>query len=267
MKSKLLSVLLLISLLFSCTTPKDVLYFQGLDSLTKEQLAQMDQIYSSRIALNDLLSITVSAWDPTIVVPFNPPSTYRLTPGDMELNPSEYAPTYLVDSDGTITFPVIGKVQAAGLSKEELVNNLQSKISHYVKDPIVTVYIVNYKITFMGEVSRPGAMTVKNEKISLIDALGQAGDLTINANRKNILIIRDNNGVKEYGRVDLTDPAVFASPYYYLRQNDVIYVEPNVAKQRNARYSQGQQFSISIFSAIISALSLVTTIVVAAANM
>lgn len=255
---------MLVCLLFSCSTPKDVLYFQGLDSLTKEQLALMNQQYESRIALNDLLSISVSAWDPTVVTPFNPPSTFRLTPGEEELSASEYTPTYLVETDGSINFPILGKIQAAGLTKQELTDELQQKISHYVKDAKVNMHIVNYKVTFMGEIARPGSLTIKNEKISIIEAIGQMGDLTINANRTNILIMRNNNGEREYGRVDLTDPAIFASPYFYLRQNDVIYIEPNIAKQRNAGYSQGQQFSISIFSAIISALSLVTTIVLAA---
>ncbi len=265
MRIKLVSAsVMLICLLVSCSTPKDVLYFQGLESMTKEQLAQMDQSYDSRIALNDLLTITVSAWDPTVVTPFNPPTTYHTTPGEQEITAAEYRPTYLVNSDGTINFPVLGKVQAAGLSKQELSDNLQKQISHYVKDAIVNIQIVNYRVTFMGEVARPGGLTIKNEKLSIIEAIGQMGDLTINANRTNILIIRDNNGEKEYGRVDITDPAIFASPYYYLRQNDIVYIEPNKAKQKNARYSQGQQFTISIFSAVISALSLVSTIVLAA---
>ncbi|MDR0430039.1 MAG: polysaccharide biosynthesis/export family protein [Tannerellaceae bacterium] len=261
MKLKLLPVILVF--MVSCSAPKDVLYFQGLDKLTKEQLSQLNQTYSSRIVHNDILSITVSSWDPTVVTPFNPPLTTRLAPGIAEVSPTEHLPTYLVDSDGTITFPVLGKVQAAGLSKQELADNLKEKISRYAKDVSVNINIVNYKVTLTGEVARPGALSVRNEKISIIDAIGQSGDLTINGNRTNILVIRDNNGVKEFGRVDLTNPAIFASPYYYLRQNDVVYVEPNKAKQKNATYSQGQQFSISIFSAVISALSLITTIVVA----
>lgn len=264
MNIKLLSAILL-TFLLSCSTPKDVLYFQGLDDLSTEQITQLNQTYLSRIVTNDILAISVSFWDATAVLPFNPPSTSRLTPGIGEVSPTEYLPTYLVDTDGTITFPVLGKVQAAGLSKQELVDSLKAKIAHYIEgDVSVNVSIINYKVTLMGEVARPSALTIRNEKISIIDAIGQCGDLTINGNRKNILIIRDDNGVKEFGRVDLTDPAVFASPYYYLRQNDIVYIEPNKAKQKNARYSQGQQFTISIFSAVVSALSLIGTIVIAA---
>jgi polysaccharide export outer membrane protein len=263
MKSKLISALLL-TFLLSCSAPKDVLYFQGLDHFTHEQLAQLNQSYSSRIVANDILAISVSFWDATAILPFNPPSINRIMPGTAEVTPAEFLPTYLVDADGSITFPVVGKVQAAGLSKQELVDSLKEKIAHYIEgDVSVTVTITNYKVTLMGEVARPGALNVRNEKISIIDAIGQCGDLTINGNRKNILVIRDNNGVKEFGRIDLTDPAIFASPYYYLRQNDMIYIEPNSAKQRNARYSQAQSYNVTVFSTILSTISVVSTVVLA----
>jgi polysaccharide export outer membrane protein len=263
MNSKLITALLL-TFLLSCSTPKDVLYFQGLDNLTHEQLAQLNQTYSSRIEANDILAISVSFWDATAILPFNPPTINRLTPGTTEVTPAEFLPTYLVDTDGSITFPVVGTVQAAGLSKQELIDSLKEKIAHYINgDVSVTISILNYKVTLMGEVARPSALTIRNEKISIIDAIGQCGDLTINGNRKNILIIRDNNGEKVFGRVDLTDPAIFASPYYYLRQNDVVYIEPNKAKQRNARYSQAQSYNVTVFSTILSTVSVISTVVLA----
>jgi polysaccharide export outer membrane protein len=263
MNSKLIAAFLL-TFLLSCSAPKDVLYFQGLDHLTHEQLTQLNQTYSSRIVANDILAISVSFWDATAILPFNPPSINRITPGIAEVTPAEFLPTYLVDADGAITFPVIGKVQAAGLSKQELVDSLKEKIARYIEgDVSITVNITNYKVTLMGEVARPGALNVRNEKLSIIDAIGQCGDLTINGNRKNILIIRDNNGVKEFGRVDLTSPALFASPYYYLRQNDMVYIEPNKAKQKNARYSQAQSYNVTVFSTILSTVSVISTVVLA----
>jgi polysaccharide export outer membrane protein len=263
MNNKLISALLL-TFLLSCSTPKDVLYFQGLDNFTQEQLTRLNQTYSSKITANDILAISVSFWDATAVLPFNPPSVNRIVPGMAEVTPTEYLPTYLVDADGSISFPVIGKVQAAGLSKQELIESLKEKIGRYIEgDVSITVSITNYRVTLMGELIRPGALTIRNEKISIIDAIGQCGDLTINGNRKNILVIRDNNGVKEFGRVDLTDPAIFASPYYYLRQNDVVYVEPNKAKQRNARYSQAQSYNVTVFSTILSTVSVISTVVLA----
>ncbi|MDR1936963.1 MAG: polysaccharide export protein [Tannerellaceae bacterium] len=263
MKIKLLSAAGLIFLLASCGTPKDVLYFQGIDSLTKEQIAQMEQTYTSRICPDDLLTITVTGWDPTVITPFNPPVWAYASQGEIAVTSESQLHTYLVDNDGNITFPVVGKVHAAGLSKQELTARLQQEISHYAKDALVNVQIINYRVTVMGEVVRPGALYVRNERLTILDAIGQMGDLTINANRKNILIIRDNEGAKEFGRVDLTDPAVFASPYYYLRQNDLVYVEPNKPKQRNYNVTQSQTFTISIVSTLLTTVSVITTVLVA----
>lgn len=264
MKVKLLSVVVLFALLLgSCSVPKDVVYFQGVDKLTPEQLEQMNQNYSSKIYPDDLLTITVTGWDPSVLTPFNPPVYAFAAQGEEKVQSSQQLQTYLVAKDGTISFPVVGKVQAAGLSKQELAENLRQQIDKYAKDVNVNVQIVNFKVTVMGEVARPGAVSIKNDRVSILDILGSVGDVTINANRKNILVVRDTNGVKEFGRLDMTDPAIFASPYFYLRQNDVVYVEPNDAKKRNARYSQAQQYSITVFSSILSAVSVITTVILA----
>ena len=154
-------------------------------------------------------------------------------------------------------------MHAAGLTKAELIDALQTRIREYVDGAMVHVQIVNFKITILGEVSRPGSVNIRNDRVSILDALGMVGDLTINANRKNILIVRDNNGRKEYGRLDVTNPEIFASPYFYLKQNDVVYVEPNNAKKRNANYSSAQQYTLTIISTILTAASVITTVVVA----
>ena len=263
MKNKLVLFVCVLSLLVSCKVPKDVTYFQGIDSLSPERMKTMVQEYSTTICDDDLLTITVTAWDPVAVTPFNPPPFAYLIPGETDIAAAQQLHTYLVDNDGYINFPVIGRMKASGLSKRELSDNLQKEIALFVKEPIVDIQIVNFRITLMGEVARIGRYTIPNNRISIIDAIGQAGDLTINANRKNILIIRTNDNVPEYGRVDLTDPAIFTSPYYYLKQNDIVYVEPNNAKKRNANYSSAQQYSITVFSAILSTVSLITTSVIA----
>lgn len=264
MKVKLLSVVVLFALLLgSCSVPKDVVYFQGVDKLTPEQMEQMAKNYDTKICQDDLLSISVAAWDPTVVTPFNPPVYSYAAQGEEPIMSSESLYTYLVDKEGNITFPVLGKVHVVGLNKQELSEELEKRISKYVQDPLVTVRITNFKVMVLGEVARPGGLSVKSDRISILDAIGYSGDLTINGNRNNVLVIRDINGKKEYGRIDLTDPAVFTSPYYYLRQNDVVYVEPNDAKKRNARYSQAQQYSITVFSSILSAVSVITTVILA----
>lgn len=259
----LLSVVLFAFLLGACSVPKDVLYFQGVDTLKPEQLERMSQSYNTTIVQDDLLSITVTAWDPTVVTPFNPPVYSYAQQGEQPFVASQAMYTYLVDKEGYINFPVIGKIKVDGLTKQELSSLLQDKISKYVKDPLVNVQITNFKVMVMGEVTRPGGLSVKNDRITILDAIGYSGDLTINADRKNILVIRDNNGQKEFGRLDITQPDIFASPYFYLQQNDVVYVEPNVAKQKNARYSQAQQYNITVFSSILSAVSVITTVILA----
>ncbi len=263
MRFRFAAAVLFIALMGACSVPKDVVYFQGVDSLTPEQKAQMSQSYSTKICPDDLLTITVTGWDPTVLTPFNLPTYAYAVQGEEKIEPSEELQTYLVYKDGTINFPIIGKVQASGLSKQELAEKLRVEIDKYASGVNVNVQIVNFKITVMGDVSRPGVVSIKNDRVSVLDVLGSVGDLTINANRKNILVIRDNNGQKEFGRMDLTDPAIFTSPYFYLKQNDVVYVEPNKAKKRNSRYSAAQQYSITVFSSILSAISVITTVVLA----
>lgn len=263
MRLKQILAVMPVALMVACTVPKDVAYFQGIDSVSPEQKAQMTGTYSTKICPDDLLTITVTGWDPTVLTPFNPPTFAYATQGEEKVTLSQQLQTYLVHKDGTINFPVLGKIDVAGLSKQELAEKLRVEIDKYANGVNVNVQIVNFKITVMGEVARPGVVSIKNDRISVLDVLGSVGDLTINANRKNILVIRDHDGEKEFGRMDLTDPAIFTSPYYYLKQNDVVYVEPNKAKKRNSRYSAAQQYSITVFSSILSAISVITTVVLA----
>lgn len=254
---------ILLFMLGACSVPKDVTYFQGIDELSAQQMEAMAQVYHTPIAPDDMLTITVTAWDPTVVTPFNPP-TYAysiLVEGESTVQAAQGLYTYLVDREGYIDFPVLGKVKAGGLTKIQLSDQLTKDISQYVENPLVKVSLVNFKVTALGEVNRPGPISVKNDRISILDLLGQAGDVTINANRKNVLVIRDKDGKVEHGRIDLTDPALFASQFYYLQQNDVVYIEPNNAKKRNSRYSQAQQYNISIFSTMFSALSTITSVI------
>lgn len=255
-------------LMCACSAPKDVIYFQGIDELTPEQLTKMSQTYTTKIANDDLLSINVTAWDPAAVTPFNPPVyAYSATPqGEQPIIASQNLYTYLVDQDGNINFPVLGKVHAAGLTRQELAKNMEDMISQYVENPLVNVQLLNFKVTLMGEISRPGSFTIKNDRISVLDAIGMAGDLPLTANRKNILVIRDNNGIKETFRMDITDPAIFTSPGFYLKQNDIVYVEPIKNKQR-ARTSSDRQFTMSLLTSIISSVSIITSMVITIVNL
>lgn len=265
MRLKVVSLSFLILLLASCGTPKDVAYLQGIDDLTAEQLKSMSQAYRTVITKDDILSITVTAWDPNVVTPFNPP-TYAysiIEEGVATVESSPVLYTYSVDYEGNIDFPVLGKVHVQGLTRQELSEKLKKEISGYVENPLVKVQIVNFKVTLLGEVNRPGTISLRSDRMSIFDALGSVGDLTINADRKNILVIREVNGEQIKGRLDITDPTILASPFFYLKQNDFIYVEPNDAKKKNARYSQAQQYSITVFSSILSAISVITTVILA----
>ncbi|MCD8268491.1 MAG: polysaccharide export protein, partial [Parabacteroides sp.] len=249
-----------------CSTPKDVVYFQGIDSLTTGQLETMSQKYITGITYDDLLSISVTAWDPASATPFNPPVFAYSSEGDQPIMASQTLYTYLVDREGYINFPVLGKIYVIGLTRLQLAEKLEEMISKYVENPLVDVQILNFKVTVMGEVNRPGPFSIKNDRMTILDALGTAGDLSITANRKNVLVIRENNGQKEIHRMDLTDPAIFASPGFYLKQNDVVYVEPIKNKQR-ARTSSDRQFTMSLLTSIISSISIITSMVITIVNL
>jgi len=246
-------------LMTACKTPKDVVYLQGIDKLTTEQLNAVEQSYTLRIVKDDLLSISVSAWDPTAVTPFNPPVyAYAATQGEQPVTPSETLYTYLVDQEGNINFPVLGKIHVLGLTRLELADKLEKMIAEYVEGPLVNVQLLNFRITMMGDVARPGTFTIKNDRLSILEAIGLCGDLQLTANRKNILVIRDTNGKRETFRVDITDPEVFNSPAFYLKQNDIVYVEPIDSKIRTRSSSTR---NISVISSVMSTLSLVASMI------
>ena len=205
-----------------------------------------------------MLSITVSAWDPSAVTPFNPPVYAFASQGEEPIVASEAMYNYLVDKEGNIRFPVIGTVHVAGLTKTEISAKLESLISKYVDNPLVNVQLLNFKITLMGDFNRPGTYSIKNDRVSILDAIGMAGDLQMTAKRTNIMVIRENNGKKEVHRMDITSPDIFESPCFYLRQNDVVYVEP-IERKLKTRNSSSQNLSLA--SSIISTLSVVASMI------
>lgn len=262
MEFKVLLFTVLCVLLTACAQPKDVIYFQGVDSLTPEQLEAMSQTYSTKLTYDDMLSITVSNWDPSSVAPFNPPVYAYSVEGEQAFVASQSMFTYLVDKNGDIEFPVLGKIHVAGLTRQELASQLQERISKYVKDkPLVKVDLLNFKVTMMGEFNKPGSYTIKNDRVTILDVIGMAGDLPLTANRKNILVIRENDGKKEIYRLDITDPNIFASPCFYLKQNDVVYAEPIKTKLRS-RTSSDRQFTMSLITSLISSVSVIVAMVI-----
>ncbi|NDW12797.1 polysaccharide export protein [Bacteroides sp. 214] len=260
MKKQLL-LLPFLALLLSCKTAKDVSYLQDIDTNT-EALAKVAAAYSIRITSDDMLSIMVSATNPESVAMFNMPVASVESPGNTSMQSTPIMQTYLVDAEGYIIFPVLGKIKAAGLTKDELSASIAKQITTYVKNPIVTIRLMNFKIGVLGEVNSPGYKSISHERVSVLDAIVMAGDLNIYGQRKNVLLIREGaNGIETH-RFDLTSANIFASPYFYLQQNDVLYVEPNNARKSNSKYSQNAQVNISFIATIVSAISVIVALII-----
>ncbi|WP_455585097.1 polysaccharide biosynthesis/export family protein [Bacteroides sp.] len=263
MKIKTITVAILIVLLTSCKTSNPITYFQDIDQTVSGQLMEENVNYEAKICPDDQLSISVSSIDPNAIAIFNLPLSSYQTPSETNVVTTPVLQTYLVDSEGNINFPVLGKIKVIGKTRREVSAILEEQITAYAKSPLVIVKILNFKVSILGEVNSPGTKVFSGERISILDAISSAGDLTLYGERNNILLIRDINGRKEYQRLNLTSSTLFSSPYYYLQQNDVIYVEPNKARKGNARYSQSAQFNISVASTIVSAISVIASLAIA----
>ncbi len=215
-------------LLFSCTASHKVVYFNDIKDGTYYSSGEQKEV---PIAPHDILSINISSLNKEASDIFN--QTNEAPVGTTAVGYSNSVKGgYLVDPQGNIQLPVLGLIKAAGLTKEELKNSITKQIldKKLLKDPLVDVRFLNYEVTVLGEVGKPTVITVPNEKISMLKAIGMAGDLTIYGIRKNVLLIRDVNGEKITRHVDLTSSDFLSSPYYYLQPNDIVYVQPNKAK-------------------------------------
>jgi polysaccharide export outer membrane protein len=249
--------LFLILLLFSCASRKDLVYYQGIDGISNQEKSSS---YEIKLQPDDLLMIIVSAEDPEIAMPFNLNSVSVQNPGNLDVAIGQQTmQLYLVDASGSIEFPVLGKLKVGGLSRSEVLQMLQQKIGVYIKNPIINLRIMNFKVSVQGEVNAPGTYTVDSERITLIEALSKAKDLTIYGKRDNILIIREIDGIKSYRRVDITKADFINSPFYYLAQNDVVYVEPNKTKINGAAIGPNTGVIISITSILITLITLIIT--------
>ncbi len=240
----------LIFVFFSCANTKKTTYFYGVPD---GPIASTMTIPESIIQKNDILSIVVSDINPEAAEIFNPISPINNDPSSTI---GKDAPVgYLVDTDGDIQFPVLGSIKAQGLTKTQLKQNIIKIIvdKKLLLDPIVSIRFLNFRVTVLGEVGRPTVIPIANEKISLLEALGLAGDLTIYGNRDNVMVIReeiapDKKERRTITRINLNSGELFTSPYYYLQSNDIVYVEPNKAKV--ASTSRASQWLPVIFSGL-----------------
>ena len=243
---------IILILIQSCGSRKDIAYLQDVDN---NKNTDNKYSYEPLLKNDDLLSIIVSADDPEITYPFNIPQiqgNYKVS------SDQDGIKTYLIDSYGFIEYPVIGKIQLAGLTRKEAIEKLTEKVKEYITNPTINLRILNYKISVLGEVKSPGNYPLESERITLLEALSKAGDLTIYGRRNNILVIREKNGIKSFNRIDITKSDFINSEYYFLTQNDVIVVEQNKTKVNSSVIGPNVTAIISATSVLISILILLT---------
>ncbi|MCS3555850.1 MULTISPECIES: polysaccharide biosynthesis/export family protein [unclassified Sphingobacterium] len=247
--------ILVVFLMFfsSCGSRKSMVYFQP-DSTRINTIYEQ---YVPKIQKNDILTVVVTAADPKVTAPFNPLSTMTTTNMSQGVDMA-LRPTYTVNEEGAITLPMLGKVQIAGLTRLEAIEKIRTELSQYIKDPGVNMNFNNFRVSVLGEVARPGSFIMPTERVTVLEALGMAGDLTIRGIRENVTLIREVDGQKTIHRLDLTKQETLNSPYYYLAQNDVIYVEPNKAQINNSKLGANTNIIISIAGLIITVISVLT---------
>lgn len=265
MKLKALSIIgACVLLLSSCSSSKTILpYFTDITEVATGSFDAGE--YSPEIKPDDELLITVTSEVPDASQPYNLPA---INPASRDVITKATSPrqqTYIVDSKGDINFPILGKLHVAGLTCEQLQKQLTDKISADVKDPLVAVSLVNFKVAVAGEVTRPGTVNVNSNRFSVLDALSAVGDLTPYGERSNVLIIREENGKRTFAHLDLNSSETLSSPYFYLKQNDYVYVEPNKVRQSNAKYNQDNAYKLQVIATIVSATSVIASLVIALA--
>ncbi|MBR6539198.1 MAG: polysaccharide biosynthesis/export family protein [Bacteroides sp.] len=245
----------------SCTSYLQVPYLQ--DSSEANALQEVLPLYDAKIMPKDLLTITINTTDPEAAAPFNLTVQSSINAGrTTSLTQQPALQQYLVNNDGNIDFPVLGSLHVGELTKTEAEDLIREKLKPYLREtPIVTVRMANYKISVLGEVAKPGTFTVSNEKVNVLEALAMAGDMTIWGMRNNVKLVReDATGKREIIYLDLNSADIVTSPYYYLQQNDILYVTPNKTKAKNSDIGQSTSLWFSATSILISAITLLVNI-------
>jgi len=249
--------------LSGCSSYKKVPYMQ--DPETVNAYGKEIPLYDAKIMPKDLLSITVNTTDPLAAAPFNltVQSPLNTNVKEMYTTTQPSLQQYLVNNEGEIDFPVLGKLKVGGMTKNEAESMIREKLQPYLKEtPIVTVRMANYKISVLGEVNKPGTFTVSNEKVNVLEALAMAGDMTVYGVRDNVKLIReDAQGKRQIVMLDLTKSDLVLSPYFYLQQNDILYVTPNKTKAKNSDIGNTTSVVISATSILVSIASLIATLV------
>ena len=264
MKKSIIAVFLILTsiALYSCKTQQvELTYF--LDAQDGAKLGGSD--YEIRVVPDDELLITVNSLVPAATAQYNLPLSNPSSREAVTLTSTPKLQTYLVDKSGYIEFPVLGKLKVEGKTTEEIKTELEVEISKTVDKPFVRVQLGNFKVNVIGEVNTPMVIEVKSERFSVLDAIAAAGDLSVFGLRDQVYVIREQDGSKTFHKLDLTDAQIVASPYFYLRQNDVVYVAPNKIRIDNSKYNQNNAYKLTVISTIVSAASVIASLVIALA--
>ena len=252
----------LLAMMTSCSTYKKINYLQDVVPDKAERIAINKGIL---IQPKDMISIVVSSRNPELALIFNlPVISYQAGSESVSGQGSQRLLGYVVDNDGNIDFPVLGLVKAAGLTRWELAKEIKERIieGNYIKDPVVTVEFMNFKISVMGEVTSPGTYNIEGDKITILQALSLAKDLTIFGRRDNVSVIREQDGERVIYQVDLRSASIFESPAYYLQQNDIVYVEPNKVRAGQSTINENNIKSVSLWVSIGSFLTSLAVLIV-----
>ncbi len=263
----LLTLCLGVTLLSSCGSSKEVVYFQDLKPGETE--IRLPEVKTITVRPEDKISIIVNSRDPQLTDLFNLPYVSRqlgqsLSTGNVTVGTSQGVSVYTVNADGEIDFPVLGKIKVAGMKREEIAETIKNRLitENLVKDPVVTVEFSNLCISVLGEVNHPGRFSIDRDRITLLDALSMAGDLTIYGNRYKVMVLRQEGDVQRVYGVNLTSGNhLYTSPAYYLQQNDVVYVEPNEVKARQSTVNGNNVRSTSFWISLASLLTSVAILI------
>ncbi len=244
-------------LLGSCVSHQELMNFQNGELPAAP--VEITNLPASTIQADDILRISVHSFNPLAAQPFNIENTQGQASNAAANNPEILLLNgYLVDADGMINFPVLGKIQVGGLSIEAATDTIRQRLTPYLSDAVVNARFLNFRYTVLGEVNQPGTYNTYNKRMTLLEAIGRAGDLTLYANRNKVLLIRERNGQREFARLDLQSNEIFASAYFYIQQNDVIYIEPNDSRVATV---QDPVFRwVSLGSAGLSLITLIVTL-------
>ena len=268
MKSRLLIMLIAAAALLSCTSTKDnsLAYFKDLDAQVSGSLPNPQGNYPIQIQPDDELVITVTSTVPEATAAYNLPMDNPATRGNLRTQTQPRSQTYIVDDQGYIMMPILGRIMVKDKTTSEISEEITAMVAQNVKDPYVRVDIVNFSVDVLGEVRVPQRVYSGRQHFTVLDALAQCGDLTEFGQRDRVYVIRTENGKREYHRLDLTSSEIFNSPYFYLQQNDVVYVEPNQIRIDNSKYNQNNAFKLSVISTVVSSVSVIASLIIALAR-